>query len=71
MNNGKIKFKLDKLLKEKGIAKYKLHTLTGINYETILKYCKGTIQRIPVEHLISFCYILECEISDIIEYEKE
>lgn len=68
---GKIKFKLDQLLKEKGIAKYKLHTLTAINYDTIVKYCKGTIQRIPIEHLILFCNTLDCKISDIIEYEKE
>jgi len=72
MSNGKgrIKFKLDKLLKEKGIAKYKLHTLTGINYDTIVKYCKGTIQRIPIDHLILFCDALDCKISDIIEYEE-
>lgn len=70
MNKGKIIFKLDTLLKEKNIAKYKLHTLTGINYDTIVKYCKGTIQRIPIEHLIEFCYVLNCKVSDIIEYKK-
>lgn len=66
--NGKIIFKLDKLLEKKHIAKYKLHTLTGINYDTIVKYCRGTIQRIPIEHLILFCDILDCKVSDIIEY---
>lgn len=66
--NGKIIFKLDKELKKQNIAKYKLHTLTGINYDTIVKYCKGTIQRIPIEHLILFCDTLNCKISDIIEY---
>lgn len=70
MSKGKIIFKLDKLLKERNIAKYKLHTLTGINYDTIVKYCKGTIQRIPIEHLVEFCNVLECEVSDIIEYRK-
>lgn len=70
MSKGKVVFKLDKLLKEKGIAKYKLHTLTGINYDTIVKYCRGTIKRIPIEHLEAFCDILDCKISDIIEYEK-
>lgn len=69
-NKGKIKFKLDDLLKDKHIAKYKLHILTGINYETIVKYCKGTIQRIPIEHLVLFCHTLNCKVSDIIEYEK-
>lgn len=70
MEKGQIIFKLDKVLKEKNMAKYKLHTLTGINYDTITKYCKGEIQRIPIEHLVLFCYELNCEISDIIEYSK-
>lgn len=70
MSKGKIIFNLEKLLKNRGMAKYKLHTLTGINYDTIGKYCKGTIQRIPVEHLIAFCYVLDCNIEDIIEYKK-
>lgn len=71
MNNGTIIFKLKDLLAEKGIAKYKLHTLTNINYDTIVKYCKGTIQRIPIEHLILFCNVLDCNIEDIIEYKKK
>ena len=70
LKNGYIAFKLEEVLKSKDIAKYKLHTLTGINYDTICKYCKGTIQRIPVEHLVLFCKTLDCKISDIIEYKK-
>jgi len=62
---------LNDLLKSKNIAKYKLHTLTGINYDTITRYCKGTIQRIPIEHLVLFCHTLDCQISDIIEYKKK
>ena len=68
--SGKIVFKLDRLLKAKNVAKYKLHTETGIPYATITKYCKGEIQRIPVEHLVLFCDTLDCEVEDIIEYRK-
>ena len=71
MNKGIIVFKLKDLLAEKGIAKYKLHTLTNVNYDTIVKYCKGTIQRIPVEHLVLFCNVLDCNVEDIIEYAKQ
>ena len=62
---------IDAKLAEKGIAKYKLHTLTNVNYDTIVKYCKGTIQRIPVEHLVLFCNVLDCNVEDIIEYAKQ
>lgn len=70
MAKGKIVFKLDKVLKSQKVAKYKLHTTTGIPYDTILKYCKGEIKRIPIEHLIMFCDVLDCKIEDIIEYKK-
>ncbi len=70
MEKGRIIFKLDILLKEKRIAKYKLHTLTNVSYDTIVKYCRGTIQRIPIEHLVLFCNVLDCNIQDIIEYKK-
>ena len=70
MGKGRIIFKLDELLRSRNVAKYKLHTLTSIPYDTITKYCKGTIQRIPVEHLILFCGILDCKVEDIIEYKK-
>lgn len=70
MEKGRIVFKLNVLLKEKNIAMYKLHTLTNINYDTIVKYCRGTIQRIPIEHLVLFCNILDCNVQDLIEYKK-
>lgn len=70
MAKGKIIFKLDKVLKDKGVAKYKLHRETGIPYDTVTKYCKGKIQRISVEHLELICTYLDCKIEDIIEYKK-
>lgn len=71
MAKGYIKFKLDKVLKEKDVAKYRLHRLTDIPYDTVTKYCKGTIQRIPIEHLILICSTLQCRVEDIIEYVEK
>ena len=71
MAKGKIIFKLDKVLKDKGVAKYKLHRLTDIPYDTVTKYCKGTILRISIEHLLLMCNTLKCKVEDIIEYVKK
>lgn len=70
MAKGEIIYKLENLLKVKGMAKYKLHTLTGIPYDTITKYCKGEIKRIHSEHLALFCDVLSCTVEDVIEYKK-
>ena len=71
MAKGKIIFKLDKVLKDRGVAKYKLHRLTDIPYDTVTKYCKGTIQRLSVEHLLLICSTLKCKVDDIIEYVEK
>lgn len=68
--NGQIKFKLFEVLKEKQITRYKLSKITGIRYDTICNYCSGNVTLLNKEYLQIFCEVLNCEISDIIEYRK-
>ena len=66
--DGNINFKLKEVLDKKKITKYKLARITNIRYDTICNYCKGNVTLINVEYLKIFCNILNCNISDIIEY---
>ena len=68
--NGDIKFKLLDVLKKKNITRYKLSKLTGIRYDTICNYCSSKVTLINKEYLKIFCAVLDCQISDIIEYKK-
>ena len=45
-----------------------LSKITGIRYDTICKYCSGNITLLNEEYLKIFCDVLDCQISDIIEY---
>ena len=70
-NYGKINIKLDKLLKQKNITRNKLKTLTGIKYETIDRYYKAeNIERIDTDFLAKVCFVLNCKIEDILEYNN-
>ena len=66
--NGYLKFKLLDVLMANGITKYKLSKMTGIRYDTICNYCSGKVTLLNKEYINIFCSILNCQVSDIIEY---
>jgi conserved domain protein len=68
---GEIQFKLMEVLKERDITRYKLSKLTGIRYDTICNYCSGKVTLLNKEYLKIFCDVLNCQISDIIEYTNK
>lgn len=63
--------KLDALLKEKGISQRELSRQTGIRHPTISEMCLNKSKSLPVMNLDTICKILECNLTDIIEYKKD
>lgn len=66
---GKITIHLKELIEEKGITRYRLAKLADTRFEVVEKWCSGTVERIDSDVLARFCYILDCEITDIIKYK--
>lgn len=65
---GKISIHLKELIDEKGITRYRLAKLADTRFEVVEKWCSGTVERIDADVLARFCFILDCEITDIIKY---
>ena len=65
---GKISVHLKELIDQKGITRYRLAKLADTRFEVVEKWCSGTVERIDTDVLARFCYILDCNISDIIQY---
>ena len=65
---GKITINLKELIEEKGITRYRLAKLADTRFEVVEKWCSGTVDRIDSDVLARFCYILDCEITDIVKY---
>ena len=66
---GKISINLKELIEEKGITRYRLAKLADTRFEVVEKWCSGTVERIDSDVLARFCYILGCNITDIIKYD--
>jgi putative transcriptional regulator len=63
--------KLESLLKEKEMSQRELSRQTGIRHPTISEMCLNTSKSLPVDNLNKICAVLDCNVSDIIEYKKE
>jgi putative transcriptional regulator len=67
---GEVKLRLEELLVEKNITRYKLAQMTGIRYNTLGDYCKNKSKRYDAYILAKICAALECVPGDIIVYEN-
>ena len=67
---GKIRCKLKKLMKRKDISIYQLERLTGIKYDVLKRYINDDIVRYDNAVLAKLCFSLNCEISDLLQYER-
>ena len=65
---GKIKIKLDELIKEKDISKNKLSQRAELQRSQINHYCNNTISRLDTDVLARICTVMECEIEDLLEF---
>ena len=65
---GKISVHLKEIIEERGITRYRLAKLADTRFEVVEKWCSGTVERIDSDILARFCYILDCEITDMIKY---
>ncbi len=65
---GTIKIKLDELIKEKGISKNKLSHKAEMQRTQINNYCNNKITRLDTDVLARICTVLDCKISDLLEF---
>ncbi|MBQ7907481.1 MAG: helix-turn-helix transcriptional regulator [Clostridia bacterium] len=68
---GKIRIKIDQLIKEKGLSKNKLCHMAEMERTQLNNYCKNKITRLDTDVLARLCNALNCKIEDIIEYIPE
>lgn len=61
-----LKDKLKTIREEKGMTKYRLSQITGLNESTIMRYENGTIKKISLDNLIKICNALEIDVKEVI-----
>ena len=63
-----IRIHLSRLLGERRLTQADLARRTGIRPSTIGDYYHEFAERINLEHLDAICEVLDCDISDVLEY---
>jgi putative transcriptional regulator len=71
MKKGKIVFTLDNYLTEHNISKTKLMHGAEMQMTQLLKYWRNQIERADLDVLVRICNYLDCNLEDIMHYEKQ
>ena len=66
-----IRITLDTALEKHNISRYELAKRTGIRYHIVDNYYKNKVVRYDSFILDKICTVLNCDIGDIIVFEKE
>ena len=66
-----IRICLKELLAERNISRYELAKRTGIQYQIIDNYFKNKVKRYDSYVLERMCIALDCDVGDIVKFQKD
>lgn len=67
---GGITFQFAQVMDERGINRNQLATRAGIRFEVADRFYSGKIERLDMDVLARVLYVLDCDVSDVMRYEK-
>ena len=67
---GKVVICLKDLMDKKNITISDMSKLTKLKYDIVKKYYYGDCYQFDIETLSKFCFILKCDVSDILKYKS-
>ena len=65
---GSVRIKLNELIAQAGISKNKLSHKAEMQRSQINNYCNNRITRLDIDVLARICTVLNCSISDLLEF---
>lgn len=67
---GAVRLRLAEIMDSRGMTRNQLSRLTGTRYEVIHKWYGGKVEKLDLDVLARICYVLDCEVSDLLVYEE-
>ncbi|WP_312643584.1 helix-turn-helix transcriptional regulator [Hydrogenoanaerobacterium sp.] len=67
---GKISFHIKEIMDKKSLTRSALARLADVRFEVADKWYNGNIERMDVDVLTRICFVLDCDISDLMTYSK-
>ena len=65
---GVVKIHLGELLDKSGMSKNKFCNLAQMQRSQVKNNCNNTVSRVDLETVARICAVLECDITDLLEY---
>lgn len=67
---GQIIYRFADVMDQKGITRNRLALLAGMRFEVADRLYKGVTERMDMDVLARVCYVLDCRVEDVIQYDK-
>lgn len=68
---GKVDITLKDIMDKKNISVYKMSKLTELKHSTVKSYYNNApLTRVDLDVVAKMCYVLDCNVSDILEYSS-
>ncbi len=67
---GSIHYDISAIMKKRNLTQTQIVKRTGLHNQIVERYVKGTISRYDKEVLAKLCYVLNCDLSDIMYYVR-
>lgn len=67
---GRVELDIKTIMDKKGITVNQVVKKTGLHYQVINRYYEGTIERYDKDVLAKLCFVIGCDLTDIMHYKK-
>ncbi|MBQ2770061.1 MAG: helix-turn-helix transcriptional regulator [Clostridia bacterium] len=71
MEYGKLTFRIEEILKERGISKNQVCKVLDIPRTNFNRYCRNDFQRLDAGLICKLCWYLQVDVGELIRYEPE
>lgn len=68
---GEIQFFFKEIMERKNLNRNQVAERAQVSHDLITKWCNGNIERMDIDVLTRICYVLDCQISDVMRYTKD
>lgn len=67
---GRVTLKLAALMDARGITRNRLARLVNTRYEVVDKWYRGQVEKLDLDVLARVCFVLGCNVHDLLEYTE-
>ena len=68
---GGIVLHLREALEARGMNRNQLASAIHVNFAVVDRWCRGQIEKLDLDILARICYVLDCEVSELLEYRAD